>query len=168
MGVLSEVCVNFSDVISKRNYRTKRVIDYTYGDWYWYHNEKIPTGYSFTNASVKTFKVKFDNDGKLRLKLRDVYNELSSRFKNMGKVEKENNGAVIVTLKNGMRALVAMEKDNVFALWGNIKNIEDIDIDEYKDVKEESKRKKDYDFFENKLSDITDDDIVAVDTAAVD
>ena len=86
----------------------------------------------------------------------------------MGKVEKENNGAVIVTLKNGMRALVAMEKDNVFALWGNIKNIEDIDIDEYKDVKEESKRKKDYDFFENKLSDITDDDIVAVDTAAVD
>lgn len=168
MGVSSEVCVNFSDVISKRNYRTKRVIDYTYGDWYWYHNEKIPTGYSFTNASVKTFKVKFDNDGKLRLKLRDVYNELSSRFKNMGKVEKENNGAVIVTLKNGMRALVAMEKDNVFAIWGNIKNIEDIDIDEYKDVKEESKLKKDYDFFENKLSDITDDDIVAVDTAAVD
>ena len=56
----------------------------------------------------------------------------------------------------------------MFALWCNIKNIEDIDIDEYKDVKEESKRKKDYDFFENKLSDITDDDIVAVDTAAVD
>jgi hypothetical protein len=70
-------------------------------------------------------------------------------------------------LNNGKRALVAMEKDNVFALWGEIKQVKDIDIDEYKDVKEESKRIKDYDFFENKLSGIAEDvDTLAVDTLA--
>ena len=60
-----------------------------------------------------------------------------------------------------------MEKDNVFALWGNIKQVKDINIDEYKDVKEESKRIKDYDFFENKLSGIEEVDTAAVDTAFV-
>ena len=167
MGVMPDIVVNFNGDIAKRNYRNKRVIDYTYGDWYWYHDEKIPTGISFTNAAIRSFKVKFSNSGKLRLKLREVFNELVSRFKNMGKVEKENNGAAVVTLKNGKRALVAMEKDNVFALWGDIKQVKDINIDEYKDVKEESKRIKDYDFFENKLSGIEEVDTVAVDTAVV-
>ena len=167
MGVMPDIVVNFNGDIAKRNYRNKRVIDYTYGDWYWYHDEKIPTGISFTNAGIRSFKVKFSNSGKLRLKLREVFNELVSRFKNMGKVEKENNGAAVVTLKNGKRALVAMEKDNVFALWGDIKQVKDINIDEYKDVKEESKRIKDYDFFENKLSGIEEVDTVAVDTAVV-
>ncbi|MBQ4445858.1 MAG: WG repeat-containing protein [Prevotella sp.] len=168
MGVMPDIYVYFKGDIAKRNYRSKRVIDYEYGDWYWYHDEKIPTGISFTNAGIKSFKVKFDNTGKLRLKLHDVFAELSSRFKNMGKVEKENNGAAVITLNNGMRALVAMEKDNVFALWGDIKQVKDIDIDVYKDVKEESKRIKDYDFFENKLSGITEDnDTLAVDSILV-
>ena len=168
MGILPDIYVNFGDDIAKRNYRTKRVIDYTYGDYYWYHNEKIPTGITFTNASVESFKVVFDNAGKLRLKLREVFNELSSRFKNMGKLEKENNGAIIVTLNNDKRALVAMEKDRVFALWGNIKKVDAIDIDQYKDVKEETKHKKDYDYFENKLEGIvSESDVAIVDSTAV-
>ena len=172
-GVLPDIEIRFTGNIAKRNYRSKRVIDYTYGDWYWYHDEKIPTGYSFTGNSIKAFKIKFDNLGKLRHKLRNVFNELSARFKNMGKVEKENNGAVVVTLKNGMRALIAMEKDNVFALWGNISQVNKIDIDKYKDVKEEAQRIKDYDFFENKLSGIVEEvdtvEVVdSVDTLAVD
>lgn len=166
-GVYPDINVNFTGDIAKRNYRTKRVIDYTYGDWYWYHNEKIPLGISFTDAKVKSFKIMFDNKGKLRYKLRDVFKELAQRFKNMGKVEKENNGAVVVTLKNGMRALVAMEKDNVFAVWGNVSQAKDINIDEYKDVKEESEHIKDYDFFENKLKGLEiEADTLAVDTIA--
>lgn len=50
---------------------------------------------------------------------------------------------------------------------GDIKQVKDINIDEYKDVKEESKRIKDYDFFENKLSGIEEVDTAAVDTAFV-
>lgn len=167
MGVAPDIYVKFSDDIAKRNYRSKRVIDYTYGDYYWYHVEKTPTGISFTDANIASFKVVFDNSGKLRLKLREVYNELSARFKNMGKVEKENNGAVIVSLNNGKKALIAMEKDNVFALWGNLKKVDD--IEQYKDVKEETKRKKDYDYFENKLSNlnIDTDSVEVVDTVDV-
>ena len=169
MGVQPVIHVNFSDDIAKRNYRTKRVIDLDLGDYYYYHNEKIPTGISFTNANIESFKVVFDNSGKLRLKLRQVYNELSERFKNMGSVEKENNGAVVVSLNNGKKAVVAMEKDNVFALWGNSKKVDAIDIEQYKDIKEEAKHIKDFDYFENKLSGIVteDSDTVEVDTLAV-
>ena len=168
-GALPDYYVNFSGYMSKRTYKTKRVIDYTFGDYYWYHDNKIPTGYVFNSSTIKSFKVKFDNSRKLRNKLRLVFNELSSRFKNMGKVEKENNGAVVVTLKNGKRALVAFEKDNVFALWGNIADVNNIDIDEYKDAQEESKHIKDYDYFESKLEGIEDTDTIAVvDSLAVD
>ncbi|MBP3843452.1 MAG: hypothetical protein J6E29_07445 [Prevotella sp.] len=85
----------------------------------------------------------------------------------MGTVEKENNGAVVVTLSNGMRAFVSFEKDNVSALWGNIAAVKDIDIDQYKDAHEESQRIKDYDYFENKLEGIEVADSTAVDTVAV-
>lgn len=166
-GVSPDLIVNFSDDISKRTYKTKRVIDYTYGDYYWYHNEKTPTGYSFNKCNIKSFLIKFDNTRKLRNKLNLVFKEVSSRFKNMGTVEKENNGAVVVTLSNNMRALVAFEKDNVFVLWGNIAAVKDIDIDQYKDAREESKRIKDYDYFENKLEGIEVADSTAVDTVAV-
>lgn len=167
-GVLLDMDVNFSGYISQRTYRTKRVIDYTFGDYYWYHDDKIPTGYSFNNYSINSFCVKFDNNRKLRNKLRLVFVELSTRFKNMGTVEKENNGAVVVSLKNNMRALVAFEKDNVFVLWGKIAAANEIDIEQYKDAHEESQRIKDYDYFDNKLSGIEDVDTVAADTALVD
>ena len=167
-GVMPDIFVNFSGNMSKRTYKTKRVIDYTFGDYYWYHDDKIPTGYIFTNANIKSFLVKFDNNKKLRNKLHLVFKEVSTRFKNMGTIEKENNGAVVVTLKNNMRALVAFEKDNVSVLWGNIAAVKDIDIDQYKDAHEESQRIKDYDYFENKLEGIALADSVDVDTIVAD
>ena len=167
-GVMPDIFVNFSGNMSKRTYKTKRVIDYTFGDYYWYHDDKIPTGYIFTNANIKSFLVKFDNNKKLRNKLHLVFKEVSTRFKNMGTVEKENNGAVVVTLKNNMRALVAFEKDNVSVLWGNIAAVKDIDIDQYKDAHEESQRIKDYDYFENKLEGIALADSADVDTIVAD
>lgn len=169
MGVLPDITVNFTGNISKRNYRNKRVIDYTYGDWYWYHDEKIPTGITYTNASVRSFKVVFDNKGKLRYKLNNVLKELTAHFRLLGKVEKENNGAAVIALNNGKRVLIAMEKDKVYALWGDIKQSKDINIDGYKDVKEETSHIKDYDYFENKLSGIVEEvvDTLALDSAAV-
>lgn len=169
MGVLPDITVNFTGNISKRNYRNKRVIDYTYGDWYWYHDEKIPTGITYTNASVRSFKVVFDNKGKLRHKLNNVLKELTAHFRLLGKVEKENNGAAVIALNNGKRVLIAMEKDKVYALWGDIKQSKDINIDGYKDVKEETSHIKDYDYFENKLSGIVEEvvDTLALDSAAV-
>ena len=80
----------------------------------------------------------------------------------MGKVDKENNGSVVVTLNNGKKALVAMEKDKVFATWGDTRKVDAIDIEQYKDVKEETKRIKDFDYFENKLSGIATEDADSV------
>lgn len=53
--------------------------------------------------------------------------------------------------------------------WGNIKNVDAIDIDKYKDIKEETKRIKDYDYFENKLSGVATNEIDSeeVDSVAV-
>lgn len=66
--------------------------------------------FAFDNSKIKSFRVKFENKRKLRNKLRLVYNELSSRLKNMGTGEKENSSAVVVPLSNGMRAFVSFEK----------------------------------------------------------
>lgn len=110
--------------------------------------------FAFDNSKIKSFRVKFENKRKLRNKLRLVYNELSSRLKNMGTGEKENSSAVVVPLSNGMRAFVSFEKDNVSALWGNIAIANDIDIEGYKDAHEDSQQIKDYDYFEDKLAGI--------------
>ena len=55
----------------------------------------------------------------------------------MGKVEKQNNSAMVITLKNDKVALVAMKKDMVIVSWGGLKDPKDIDIEEFKDASEE-------------------------------
>ena len=64
-------------------------------------------------------------------------NELAKRFKSMGKVVKENNGAVVVALNNKKTAFVYMEPTCVHVIWGNIGSAESINIDKYEDVKED-------------------------------
>ena len=34
----------FTGSLSRQTYQSKRVIDYEFDDYYWYHDEKIPTG----------------------------------------------------------------------------------------------------------------------------
>lgn len=70
-------------------------------------------------------------------KMRMLYDALSAKFKKMGTEAKKNNSAVVLNLKNGKRALVAMQKDRVFAVWGDMAKVEDIDIDQYKDANED-------------------------------
>ncbi len=166
-GVSPDLYVYFSGDISRRTYIEKRVIDYTFGDYYWYHNDKIPTGYVFNRNDIKSFRVVFDNNGKLRNKLRLVFNEISTRFKNMGTVEKENNGACIIKLKNDMWAVVAFEKNKVFVRWGKKEILNYIDIDEYKDAHEETERIKDYDYFDNKLAGIDKFEELGVDSDSI-
>lgn len=137
-GVRADVRVRFSGNLSHQSYRTKRVIDYTFYDYYWYHDEKIPTGYVWNEVSPNQFMVSISNAGKMRGKLRDLYGLLSAKFKKMGATFKENNSAVVVDLKEAGRALVFMQKDNVSAVWGiNMPPAKDIDIDRYKDASEE-------------------------------
>lgn len=136
-GVKGYVGISFTGNLSKQTYRTKRVIDYTYGDWYWYHNEHIPTGYVWNNVKPRLFHFSIYNSGRMHGKLRALYKVVYAKFKNIGKVEKENNSAVVISLKNGMRALVGMQKDHIEISWGILTPVKDIDLSEYKDACEE-------------------------------
>lgn len=136
-GVTCGAAINFTDNLSKQTYRSQRVIDYDFGDYYYYHTNKIPTGYVWNNVKPWTYAFLVSNDGKMKGKLRDLFNALCSKFKSIGKVAKENNGAMVITLKNGKIAVIYMKKDSVVSTWGNLKDPNEIDIDEYKDVSEE-------------------------------
>lgn len=166
-GVQGYVGINFTGNLSRQTYRTKRVIDYTFGDWYWYHDDHIPTGYVWNNVKPSTFYLAIGNAGRMHGKLRALYKVLYTKFKSMGKVEKENNSAAVITLKNGLRAVVGMKKDNVAIYWGDLKPAKDIDISEYKDACEEDDPNSiSYGYLNDLFPDAIDS--TAVDTMAVD
>lgn len=133
-GVRGMFSIMFNGKLSRQTYRTKRVIDYEFYDYYYYHDEKIPTGYVWNKVSPHAFTLSISNDGRMRGKLHQLYKVIVSRFKGMGTVAKQNDGAVVLNLRNGKRAFIYMKKNNVVAVWGNLKPVSEIDISEYKDI----------------------------------
>lgn len=136
-GVYGYITVFFPGNMSRQTYRTERVIDYAFEDWYWYHDNKIPTGYAWNKVYPNMFSLRIYNTGRMQGKLRDLFNTLVAKFKQWGSVAKQNDGAVVVELRGGKRALIAMEKDNVTVLWGKLKPASQLDISQYKNVSEE-------------------------------
>ena len=156
--------MHYTGYLTKKTYRTKRIIDYVIGDWYWYHDKKIPTGYVYNKVSMRNFKMTFDNDGKLHGKLSDVLLALKGKFKSMGKIVKENNGAFVVTTKAGHTAFAYLEEKKVVLLFGNLGDANSLVIDKYKDATEDG---EDSDVSYGYLNKLFPDEQV-VDTAAVD
>lgn len=171
-NVYPDFCVNFTGNLSRQTYRTKRVVDYSYYGYTWYHDEKIPTGYVWNSVNINSFRITFDNKGKLLGKLHLLFEALTTRFKNMGKLEKQNNGAAVITLKNEKTAFVYMNPNEVNVIWGKIGSASSISIDKYKDVKENMGTKEeaptgirwDFEDFEPNGTDVDSD--LAVDSAA--
>ena len=155
--------MHYTGYLTKKTYRTKRIIDYVIGDWYWYHDKKIPTGYVYNKVSMRNFKMTFDNDGKLHGKLSDVLLALKGKFKSMGKIVKENNGAFVVTTKAGHTAFAYLEEKKVVLLFGNLGDANSLVIDKYKDATEDG---EDSDVSYGYLNNLFPDEQV-VDTAAV-
>lgn len=168
-GVRGDVSINFRDNLSRQTYRTKRVVDYSFGDWYWYHDDKIPTGYVWNDVKPANFTLSIDNSGRMHGKLRTLYSVLSSKFKAMGTVAKENNSAMVVELKGGHRALIAMTKNRVFATWGELVSADQIDISEYKDAVEDGEGDDVSGGSLNDLmSSVAEDSVAVVDSATAD
>lgn len=165
-GVNVSLNVGFDSKLSRQTYRTERVIDYTWGNYYWYHDNKVPTGYVWNDVTPKRFGWTVDNSGRMKGKMRMLYDALSAKFKKMGTEAKKNNSAVVLNLKNGKRALVAMQKDRVFAVWGDMAKVEDIDIDQYKDANEDDDS-EDTDTSDGNALDEATCDSVAADSACV-
>jgi len=133
-GVRGMFSITFNGKLSRQTYRTKRVIDYEFYDYYYYHDEKIPTGYVWNKVSPHVFALSISNDGRMRGKLHQLYKVIVSRFKGMGTVVKQNDGAIVLNLRNGKRACIYMKKNNVVAIWGNIRKASEIDIKEFGDI----------------------------------
>lgn len=130
----------FTGKLTKETFRTKRIIDYTIGDWYWYHDKKIPTGYVYNNVSMKYFQLTFYDDNKMYGKLHDVLKTFIAKFKSMGKIIKQNNGAAVIYTTGGKTAFIYMEKKDVIIMYGNLGNASAISIDKYKDVVENGEK----------------------------
>ena len=75
------------------------------------------------------------NSGRMHGKMRALYNVITKRFKGMGTVAKQNSNAMVLTLKNGLRAVITMDKDNVAAYWGDLKPVNEIDISNIRTLK---------------------------------
>ncbi len=135
-GAFGVVEIYFTGNLSKQTYRPQRMM--IWGKYYWYYDNETPTEYVWNKVTPNTFVVSLDNGGRMRGKLRDLFNSLANKFKAIGgTIAKENNGAKVFTLKNGTRAILTLAKDNVRVTWGDILPVKDLDISKYKDACEE-------------------------------
>lgn len=119
-GEMISETVIFPSNLSHQTYRQEKVIDYVWGNYYWYHMNNVPTGYVFTSDRPSKFSVSFNNYGKLRGKLRTLYNDLVKHFSRFGTVTDHNSAATMIDLGNGRNARVALEPNSVSVLWGKL------------------------------------------------
>ena len=135
-GIRGFILISFTGNLSRETYRTQRVIDYEYDDYYWYHDNKISTGYVWNKVNPNIFSLTISNSGRMQGKLSSLFKVLKSKFNAMGKVAKQNDGAIVFNLKNGKRALLYMKGNEVVVIWGELRPANQIDISSYADISE--------------------------------
>lgn len=143
-GVL--ITIEFYDNVSKQTYTTKKVIDYQFGYYTYYHNEQVPNGYEWVDIHPCGYSINISNDGITQGKLRILLNALIDKFRTFPNayIYDRNSGAAIISYQGGdnikMVAKIYMTENSV-----NV-NVEDYGngdpygnrflIDEYSNVKE--------------------------------
>ena len=126
------IYVGFPSNLSRRTYRNET--EYYYG--YAFTN-KVPSGYAFNKIKANTLALSIKNRGKMAGKLELLLKELKAHFKKNCKIEKENNGAAVLSSNNDTRVVISMEEDGVSVHMGtNFKPAKDIDIEKYENSKE--------------------------------
>lgn len=111
--------INFTGNLSKKIYRTKRELNYDYwGGYYYYSDNKIPTGYTWCDVSLTSFTLYIYNHGLMRNKLNELFSRLSDKFKTFGTVIEEYEYFISLKLNN-TSAIIAQRKDHVIIFWGN-------------------------------------------------
>jgi hypothetical protein len=130
--------VKFPKNLSHQTYKSQKVIDYInyYYGYYYYHINKVPTGYKFNVMTPSKLCVKFEQYvSPMRGKLRKLYGGLVPQVKSLGEVEKENNSAMLVNIGGKNKVLLAMQDDKVILQMGNLTSAEQ-EIYEYSNSKE--------------------------------
>ena len=129
--VNSLIYVSFPGNLSRQTYRTETEYYYGYG-----FSRKVPSGYAFNTFKANMLGVIFSNGGKMNGKLGMLLKELKAHFKKYGKIEKENAGAAVLTINEKNRVMIYMKDNSVTAIWGDLKEVNELDIEEYKDIEE--------------------------------
>lgn len=111
--------VQYPSPLSTQTFTQKQVIDFVYGNRYWYHMQSVPSGYTFNNITPKWFKISFSSYNYYG-HLRTLYKELVKYVKSWGTVDDSNPGATLMTLKNGHNLVVALTENEVFLKWGKL------------------------------------------------
>lgn len=135
-GITANIAIDFDDYLSQENLRTERVPENYWGETYSY-NKRKSAGYTWNPVKPSFLGLFISNEGKMRGKLSLLFDRIVAHLIQGGTVAKENDAAKVFNLKNGLRALVALESNQVFIVWGNIKPVSEIDIDQYKGNKED-------------------------------
>lgn len=107
--------------LSKQNFKTKKVFDgWTgYGNWYYYHNERVSLGYSFNNITPKLFKLEFNSESYYG-KLRQLYKELVKYTKKWGTQTESQSNVTIADLKDGRKLSITLRENQVVMAWGKL------------------------------------------------
>lgn len=111
--------VQYPSALSTQTFTQKQVIDFVYGNRYWYHMQSVPSGYTFNNITPTWFKISFSSYNYYG-HLRTLYKELAKYVKSWGTVDDSNPGATLMTLKNGHNLVVALTENEVFLKWGKL------------------------------------------------
>ena len=128
-GVTAQFFVSFDDNLSQK-IRTKRV-----SENYPYDGQKS-SGYIWKPVKPSLIVLFISNKDKMRGKLSLLFDRIVAILRQGGTVAKENDAAKIFDLKNGFRAIVTLEPNEVSVGLGESELIPLSEVDRYKGNKE--------------------------------
>lgn len=129
--VETTIGVTFPDYMSRGVYRTEHE---NYG--YFTYSHDVLSGYEFNNIKPNILIAVFSESGILNGKLKLLHNALNEHIKKLGgKIEKSNENAAVYTISKDIRVLLYNKDNKINMIWGDIKPVNEIDINEYSDNK---------------------------------
>lgn len=113
--------VHFPQSLSRENFSTRKVFDgwAGYGNWYYYHNERVSTGFSFNNITPSYFELEFSRYNYYG-KLRQLYKELVKYTKKWGDQTESTPNLTVLSIGNGRKLAISLTEDNVKMVWGKL------------------------------------------------
>lgn len=132
IGVL--IIAAFPSAMSRIVYRTE------YEDYgYFTYSHEVPSGYKFNNVFANCLGIVFVDSGKLKGKQKLLFNALNDYVKRLGgKFAKGNDNASVYTYNEDNRVYITNDGNSVCMTWGNLRSVDELDIEQYKNISDDS------------------------------
>ena len=118
------ISISFPSEISQRIYTAEEIDEEneTY--------EGSSTSYVFNDIKPSSFSFDINLSSVKQNKLIYLYQKICAKFKQMGRIVKENSNATIFTMNNGCTAIIVKDEEGISATWGK-----NIDLSRFNTVK---------------------------------